>query len=311
MKEKHYFASANTGRGFINYFNYINDDRKKGYMYILKGGPGTGKSTLMKKIGKTFLEKGVNIEYFHCSSDVTSLDGVRLKDFNISIVDGTSPHVTEASIPEIKERIINLGEYIGNGVSKYADVIEKLLTEKKKCYKIAYEYIEAIYRLYSINAYISENPIVKDDYVDLNKLGHERKLFYGAITSKGNKSLINIKDYGSVEYLESNLNLLRDNLIAKGYDLEVYYNNIYPERVDGIYVVERDKLILTNNRSESSLSRKNLEIASKLMKLAGKYLDEAKKNHKEVEKYYIQNMDFSGLNRITEKIIGDINRRIN
>ena len=55
-KQKHYFACGNTAKGFQNFFESNLDDLQK--VYILKGGPGTGKSTLMKKIGKKYLKKG-------------------------------------------------------------------------------------------------------------------------------------------------------------------------------------------------------------------------------------------------------------
>ena len=79
MKTHKYLASANTSLGFKNCFNSINTT-KNAFTYILKGGPGTGKSTLMKKIGKYFEDKGLFVEYFYCSSDANSLDGVRIKN---------------------------------------------------------------------------------------------------------------------------------------------------------------------------------------------------------------------------------------
>lgn len=48
-----YYACANSARGFVSFF----DGNIKGLdkLYILKGGPGTGKSTLMKKIGREWV----------------------------------------------------------------------------------------------------------------------------------------------------------------------------------------------------------------------------------------------------------------
>ena len=58
--EKHFLASANSCNGFINFFNNINPN-KNGFTYILKGGPGTGKSTIMKNIAKTYKKRGYDI----------------------------------------------------------------------------------------------------------------------------------------------------------------------------------------------------------------------------------------------------------
>ena len=47
-KALHYFAGGNTARGFFSLYDSNFAGLEK--VFILKGGPGTGKSTLMKKI---------------------------------------------------------------------------------------------------------------------------------------------------------------------------------------------------------------------------------------------------------------------
>ena len=42
------FLSANTTKGFVSLYGDFLKGKKQ---YIIKGGPGTGKSTLMKNIG--------------------------------------------------------------------------------------------------------------------------------------------------------------------------------------------------------------------------------------------------------------------
>lgn len=109
MQEKlyQYFACANSCRGFVNQFPSVLQGL--GRVFILKGGPGTGKSTLMRCVGKHFLEKGELVEYIYCSSDSSSLDGVILRDRGTAIVDGTSPHVIEPTAPGACEEYVNLG----------------------------------------------------------------------------------------------------------------------------------------------------------------------------------------------------------
>ena len=45
---REFFASANGYTGFRSYFDEIFDSRDYTAIYVLKGGPGTGKSTLLK-----------------------------------------------------------------------------------------------------------------------------------------------------------------------------------------------------------------------------------------------------------------------
>ena len=91
-KERHLFPGGNTTKGFYSFYNYILTQEEADRIICLKGGPGTGKSSFMKKIGTHFKTLGYTIEYHHCSSDNNSLDGVVIKELNIALLDGTSPH---------------------------------------------------------------------------------------------------------------------------------------------------------------------------------------------------------------------------
>lgn len=49
-KTRHMFAGRNTAEGFFSYYDHIMPQEKAERIIILKGGPGVGKSTFMKKI---------------------------------------------------------------------------------------------------------------------------------------------------------------------------------------------------------------------------------------------------------------------
>lgn len=98
-----YFLGANTPQGFYSLYNeWI--DQKKTTFYVLKGGPGCGKSTLMKKIGEKLEADGAQVEYIICSGDPDSLDGIYLPEKQVAIVDGTSPQamVTDTQRRKVK-----------------------------------------------------------------------------------------------------------------------------------------------------------------------------------------------------------------
>lgn len=88
----HFFLGANTPQGFVSRFDQLADASDGWRSFILKGGPGTGKSTLMKRVAKNVEEHCPLVEIIHCSSDVDSLDGVIAPAIKTSVADGTAPH---------------------------------------------------------------------------------------------------------------------------------------------------------------------------------------------------------------------------
>lgn len=103
------FACVNSGQGFRSYFDTFLE--KMQYVYVIKGGPGTGKSGFMHRIRREAQNRGERSLSIFCSSDPKSLDGLILKDRRIAFVDGTSPHVQEPIQPGVNGEILNLGEF--------------------------------------------------------------------------------------------------------------------------------------------------------------------------------------------------------
>ena len=54
----HFFAGANSGDGFQNLFSEIVDLEDTYDLMVLKGGPGVGKATFMREIGRTMEQAG-------------------------------------------------------------------------------------------------------------------------------------------------------------------------------------------------------------------------------------------------------------
>ena len=69
-KAKYVFPGSNTPAGFVSFYREGLNNIER--LFILKGGPGTGKSTLMRKIGLAMLERGYDVEFWQCSSDNTA-----------------------------------------------------------------------------------------------------------------------------------------------------------------------------------------------------------------------------------------------
>ncbi len=143
-----YFASANSSKGFINDFPQVfGDGSGVERLYIVKGGPGTGKSYFMRKAAQHAEKLGYSVTYYHCSSDAASLDGIRLEGIGqptVGILDGTPPHTWEASLPGAREEIVDLGAFWdASKLREEKTEISRLTCEKSKCYARAYRYLSA------------------------------------------------------------------------------------------------------------------------------------------------------------------------
>ena len=111
IQEQNYFGAANGYSGFRSNFNSIFSPKRLDKLFIIKGGPGTGKSTLMRRIKNEYTE-GYDVTTILCSSDPDSLDGLLISKngVTIGVADGTPPHTLEPQYPGAIEEIINLGD---------------------------------------------------------------------------------------------------------------------------------------------------------------------------------------------------------
>lgn len=130
-----FFVGANSGSGFQNLFPEMVDLETMHDFILLKGGPGVGKNTFMREIGKTMEQAGVKVEYLWCSGDPDSLDGVGLPELRCAVVDATAPHVLEPQYPAAVDRYLDLGQYYDLTAAKAAVDEVKFHT---KTYKDAY-----------------------------------------------------------------------------------------------------------------------------------------------------------------------------
>ena len=139
-----FFLGANTPFGFHSLFSELYDPYDGWSAYIIKGGPGTGKSTMMKKIADICEKNGVSCEKIHCASDPSSLDALIFDSKKISIVDGTAPHIIEPKFPGAVETVLYMDAYRDDSFLRKnrAEVI-RLSTENSACHKKSVRFLQA------------------------------------------------------------------------------------------------------------------------------------------------------------------------
>ena len=141
-----YFAAANASDGFYSRFPALFDPAcgKWQKIYIIKGGPGTGKSSFLKRAAEHAEGKGYTVERYYCSADPNSLDGIRIPACGIAMLDGTAPHTVDAVYPGAVEEIINMGMFFDVRVLREkTEVIRALCEEHKAHHAAARRYLRA------------------------------------------------------------------------------------------------------------------------------------------------------------------------
>ncbi len=104
------FPGGNTSLGPYFHFEYMVAPATN-RIFIIKGGPGVGKSTFMNSISKELEERGYDVEHFHCASDPDSLDGLIIPTLGVALLDGTAPHIFDPQNAGAVDEIINLGDF--------------------------------------------------------------------------------------------------------------------------------------------------------------------------------------------------------
>lgn len=343
-KIRRMFPGGNTAEGFYSFHdNIIGEDREK--LYILKGVPGGGKSSLMEAIANQALDKGYSIEYHHCPSDPESIDGVVIIELKIALVDGTFPHIIDPIYPGIKDELIDLGVFVNKEKLK---IREEEIVEAKKRNKIAYERAFAYFKgAKSIYKLIYKNNIRA---VDLNKVNKEiinlkekiflenknqrsqiRHMFSAANTPEGYVDLTPtiLKGLDRIYYIEGEigngqsliLESLKEEGSLRGHKMEIFYNPTIPEEIETI-IIEDLKLALTCNGravdfspirinlkkhlNYKEIKEKDREIYRSLMGEGIENLKLAKGNHEILENAYGPAIDFQGINQVRERVKREI-----
>ncbi|MBR6676507.1 MAG: hypothetical protein IKL24_04160 [Clostridia bacterium] len=160
-----YFAGANTDKGFFGeYCNlFSEDDLTK--LYMIKGGSGTGKSTLISRCADVGRECGAVVTLLRCSSDPDSLDGaiIEKEGTRIAVTDATAPHTQDPLYAGACGEIVNCGEFwCTAALEKSRDYISHLIKEKEGAYKRAYRYLGAVREIFEASESLAKKYLLSD-----------------------------------------------------------------------------------------------------------------------------------------------------
>ena len=267
---KKYFLASNSCEGFISYFDTSYNPDNGWKAYIIKGGPGTGKSTFMKRVAKACLNRGYKPHICPCSSDPDSLDVVVIPEIKTVIMDGTAPHTVDPKYAGAVENILNFGEFWDNDKlnEKQSEIIA-VTNNNKVLHKTASIYLLTAGNLFKDNFWGEQKAInevkIKDYTLKLckkhikgkGKKAEEGIRFLSAVSPKGvasypetifkyTDSPIVIKDiYGAVS--QEILKEIRTFALNKGYRVLSFKNPFLPQYLEHIVIPELEFAVVTEN----------------------------------------------------------------
>ena len=338
-----FFLGANSKHGFVSYFKELQEQSATPELIILKGGPGSGKSSLMKRVALLAEKKGHELEYIPCASDPSSLDAFIDRTADFAMMDGTSPHIEDPNYPGASAHIINLGENWKPQILK-DNRLDIICLNKKiaQCHSSATAYIKAAAALLDENRKVSASYMRKTDLYTLAAKftamlpmgfdGIEQTRLLSAV-SVGEVRFFNdtlkccadkiycIEDpWGSAsDYL---MKTIREAALGRGVDIISCPCSISPEKTEHIIIPGERVAFVTSNlmhpvqkNSTAIINKiyddfegkedleKRLNDAARLLNNASKSIEKAKKLHDELEAFYITAMDFSLTDKVYENII--------
>ena len=284
-KSTYFFLGANSRKGFSSLYENFADVHGGDFLWLIKGGPGCGKSSFMRKIGRAAENAGLDVEYIQCSGDPGSLDGVYIPAKCMGYVDATAPHKMDALLPAAGDAYLDLGAFYKIGELRSA---QSVLSAMDRRYKGMYSRIYSLLRAAGeLDAGSIPGLITGEESMSARKRalgvaegefgratapgGKEQHRFLSAISCHG---LIRL--YGTVDTLCDRLFALDDELgLADTYlktlleeartrslDTIACHDPLYPDRLEALLIPEL-KLGFVANRplfGESPVYDRNVRL---------------------------------------------------
>lgn len=363
IKQVDFYLGANTPSGFYSYFAQLEKPDKYHKLFLIKGGAGSGKSSMMKKVMESTAKKSKIVEKIHCSSDTDSLDGVILNGLKVAIVDATRPHVIEPKYHGAFETTVNICEALNNKViyQNREDII-KVSDEISKKHRLCCDFLRASAHLANSNVnlysqyvnyekldnYISRllaYEIKEDKRIKNVDCGNEDIRLLSAVTNQGVVTFENtVTTLASRIYMIEDMvgcvssyiiKRVRDRAVSLGYDVYTCpcAISLHPmEKLEHVIIPKLGLAFITSNKytkfesitpTKKINSRRfenkerrgavqyimafNAKQSGVLLDMAITMLAKAKAQHDVLEGYYIPNVDFSIVDKLTQQVIDDIN----
>jgi len=269
-----FLLGANTPSGFVSKFDQLVNPDGGFRTYIIKGGPGCGKSGVLRKIASAFAQDP-DLELIACAHDIDSLDAVIVPSKKLSVVDGSRPHLLEPAYPGAVESIVDLSPcWDADMLHSCREEIVRLTRDVSRCHDYCCRYLAAGTALLGdshrlalgcvdipkLNGYLSRLSDKELKRKDAGTIaGKEKVRFLTAITGKevvkhtdsaktlARRIYLIGDEYGAVSRLM--LHRIRADALAGGYDIVSCYCPLVPfDKLEHLFIPALSLGFMTSNR---------------------------------------------------------------
>ena len=270
QKDTHFFLSANAPAGFYSLFDQLVNPYTDDTLYILKGGPGSGKSSFLNTIAEGLSQAGLAVEYIHCSADADSLDAIYIPALKTAYADGTAPHVIEPKYVAVMERYLNTGAfYDADSLKPHKEKIIHLTKTYKSLYARAYDCIAAAGSISrELSSHLVDDGVIaavkkrargiiaREIGKKSGKPGREKRRFLSALTAQGYVNRFDTVEAlaDRVYHLDNNMGLshymitdLLEAAIAAGHDCILCPAPLNPNQLEHLCIPALSLAFVSSN----------------------------------------------------------------
>lgn len=188
-----YFLGGASPSGFASDFAA---EQKGKYGILLKGGPGTGKSTLMRTVASVFADEDVTV--YHCASDPRSLDAVVLEERGVFITDATTPHEMNTPLPYVTGELVDMAQALEPSMlAPKADAIKVLSAENSALHQQCRSVLSAVAAMQSVSYEIGLQGLQKEKLEAFAKR-FSKRLMPKIAQKKGQPAQISYRQFSAI-----------------------------------------------------------------------------------------------------------------
>lgn len=271
-------SGGNTTCGSYFLFEYMIQPANN-RVFIMKGGPGVGKSTFMNTISREMLKRGYDVEHHYCSTDPASLDGLVVPQLGVALLDGTAPHNFDPRYPGVLDEIINLGECWDESIIiPYKEEVKAITMQGNMQFKTAFHILKQSKMAYEQSQWYVRESVEQSKYNRILRvlmhsvleavvpnyqvISKARHLFGSALTPNGildykdtliskDMKVFSIKGQPGTGVKEM-IERIAKEAVEMGLYTEQYHCPYEPDKLDMLIIPEIGKAVMNSTQPEHS-----------------------------------------------------------